>query len=543
MNHLVLPTLSEILVSEGTLGDRGTSGYLKAQQQWYGAIRGLNRLLEGLAQEPKSPRDGGTASENPTRPIADIPPPDTRGYVISGPSPVLMTSALASHFTTQILTCESQFGSVGSAWGRERGFRLLPASEGENVVEASVGPVEEALRPSAFPLSEDDPLTREPFCLVLTARFGLVMVLGVDETDNPAFLFSFDPETVSRALGVLRDRMVARSSTSPRDQHHQIAQLDAIAAQFPPVEPHYRTVTEFGRLLLQNLPPEGDRRESKPKSPASETAVTPPAEGLFDADGHFIPAADRTIHKSQVELLQAIAHEVRTPLTTIRTFTRLLLKRKTFDPQVARKRLEAIDRECTIQIDRFNLIFRAVELEMSQVRERSCPVPNSPGVQLTTMSLGDVFQSGLPRWQKQASQRNHTLEVILPKQLPAVVSDPTLLDQMLTGAIENFTRSLPSGSHIHVGVRLAGQLLKLQLESHSQTEAGSPFCGAPKSPLKSIGPLLMVQPETGSLSLNMNVTKNLFQALGGKLVMRQRPQQGKVMTIFLPVQVSSVEGK
>jgi len=33
MNHLVLPTLSEILVSEGTLGDRGTSGYLKAQQQ------------------------------------------------------------------------------------------------------------------------------------------------------------------------------------------------------------------------------------------------------------------------------------------------------------------------------------------------------------------------------------------------------------------------------------------------------------------------------------------------------------------------------
>lgn len=45
----------------------------------------------------------------------------------------------------------------------------------------------------------------------------------------------------------------------------------------------------------------------------------------------------------------------------------------------------------------------------------------------------------------------------------------------------------------------------------------------------------MFQPETGCLSLNMAVTKNLFQALGGKLVIKQRPQQGNVMTIYLPL--------
>jgi signal transduction histidine kinase len=49
----------------------------------------------------------------------------------------------------------------------------------------------------------------------------------------------------------------------------------------------------------------------------------------------------------------------------------------------------------------------------------------------------------------------------------------------------------------------------------------------------------MFQPETGSLSLNLNVTKHLFQALGGKLIVRQRPQEGEVMTIFLPLEVSS----
>jgi signal transduction histidine kinase len=45
----------------------------------------------------------------------------------------------------------------------------------------------------------------------------------------------------------------------------------------------------------------------------------------------------------------------------------------------------------------------------------------------------------------------------------------------------------------------------------------------------------MFQPETGSLRLNLNVTKNLFEAMGGKLVVRQGPEKGEVMTIFLPL--------
>jgi signal transduction histidine kinase len=35
--------------------------------------------------------------------------------------------------------------------------------------------------------------------------------------------------------------------------------------------------------------------------------------------------------------------------------------------------------------------------------------------------------------------------------------------------------------------------------------------------------------------LNLAVTKNLFQAIGGKLTVRQKAEQGKVLTIFLPL--------
>jgi K+-sensing histidine kinase KdpD len=231
-----------------------------------------------------------------------------------------------------------------------------------------------------------------------------------------------------------------------------------------------------------------------------------------------------------LELLQAIAHEVRTPLATIKTLTQLLLKRIDLPGEVLH-RLEAISRECAEQIDRFSLIFRAAELETST---GNSPMPTTT---MASVSLADIFTEGIPRWQKQASRRHLTLELLLPQQLPAVKSDPTMLDQVLTGLIEHTTHRLPMGSHIQIEVTLAGSQLKLQVRSPktpAQAAAASP-AHLKSSPLKSVGQVLMVQPETGNLSLSLPVTKNLFQVLGGKLTVRQRAQQEEILTLFLPL--------
>jgi K+-sensing histidine kinase KdpD len=232
------------------------------------------------------------------------------------------------------------------------------------------------------------------------------------------------------------------------------------------------------------------------------------------------------------ELLKAMAHEIRTPLTTIRTLTRSLLKRKDTSEEAA-KRLRQIDRECTQQIDRFSLIFRAVELETDQAAR-----PRSP---LSAISLNQLFDDAIPRWQQQASRRNLSLTVNVPPCLPMVNTDPAMLTQVLTGLIDRFTHSLPPYSHIALAVTLAGHQLKLQFQSlppegsETQPEV-DPF----SSPFKALGQLLMFQPETGGLSLNLNATKNLFQALGGKLIVRQRPQAGEVLTVFLPLETKTL---
>jgi signal transduction histidine kinase len=491
----LLPTISEILgLSDPTWNARGEVGEtlagrtaaqrVRAEREWSGAVAALSAMLQQHLQPAIAAK-------------ASVP----QGLVLSGPLPVLSQPDLMAHLVTRALTVSAL---ELPSW---MPFQLLPAAEKPVAVATdSTIPV--------LPLLPGDPLAAEQFCLVLTPWFSSVMVLGESLTGEPAFMFSFMPEAVDRVWAAIRPRILLMSL-------HEIEPIDALVRQFPPVTPDYQTVMQFSRLLLEHLPDSLEEPEvaKAERSKLRELSVDPVAEPPVEQAANQAP---------DVELLQAMAHEIRTPLSTIRTLTRLLLRRKDLPPDVL-KRLEIIDRECNEQIDRFNLIFRAVELETSTTQATA----------LTRTSLAQVFQQSVPRWKQQATQRNLTLDVVLPQKMPAVVSDPTFLDKALTSLIERFTRSLPSGSHIQVEVMLAGSQLKLQLQSDARAIANNACSHHHTSPLKSIGQLLMFQPETGTLSLNLNATKNLFQALGGKLIVRDRPQHGEVMTVFLPLEMSS----
>lgn len=560
--NYILPTLSDIFALEMSSDDLPTKTmelakensspsmrqknqdlYLKAQKEWYSAIATVNQLLENSSKisdyqdfpnqemtktiyslnERYFPSNSKYSTPNSLFSHAK----SYRGLVLSSPTPILTNPALTKNFYTSVFTSKIQENLDWLSIFRRQSLPLLPAAESINSFSDFI-PI--------LPLSTKDPITNEQFCLVLTAEFSLVMVLGKSLDNTPAFLFSFDPEVVERAWIILRQRIVLPTThfhSKNVEQHQKIINqyseqlviLDRIFDKFPPREPDYKIVMKFSRLLLDNLPNVDSKNEilevniyHKSKK-TQETTVS-------------LKSTIENLKSPDVELLQAIAHEVKTPLATIQTLTRLLLKRPHLNQEVIKKRLQMIDAECTSQIDRFNLIFRAAELETQQLLKEKHPY-----LQLTTIPLAQVFQNSIPRWQQKATQRNHTLKFILPPKMPTVVSDPIMLDQVLGNLIENFSRNLPPSSVMEVEVMLAGSQLKLQLKSDSNVggKSHSPFTSSTKTPFKSIGPLLMFQPETGNLSLNLKVTKNLFQAMGGKLVVRQRPTKGEIMTIFLPV--------
>lgn len=517
MYKWILPTISEILsASESNLvchSQAEVNSHVHApnvilkrtrvEREWRGAIASVEQLLlETITVAPGSIADGSHTCW---------------GLVLAGSVPVLSQPALLSSLQTWTFTPEWLKLSAKKPW-------LLPPATASSAKE-DVAVVVEPLAAPLVPLLAGDPLASEQFCLVLTAQFSLVMVAGVDSDGVPAFMFSFDPYVVEQTWYSLRSRVELTSTQS-------LSQLDSIVEKYYPIAPDYRTVTQFSRLLLKHLPEPEEARGAGQKTRGKRQKIevlrqkTQPPLTPFPS-----PLTPHPSYRPDLELLQAFAHEVRTPLTTIRTLIRLLLKQRDLENNV-RKRLELIEHECKEQIDRMELMFRAVELETSKAKNTN--------TYLIATSLEQVLQQSIPRWQQSAERRNLTLDVVMPQQMPTVISHPGQLDQVLTGLIENFTRSLPAGSHIQVQVMLAGDQLKLQLFSQSQSEENGTAESFWVPPIrKSLGQLLTFQPETGSISLNLTATKHLFQAIGGKLIVRQRPHLGEVLTVFLPL----VEGR
>lgn len=538
MPKWLLPTLSEVIALNDPTWTVGASDsasdvkpsssqrsgshvalrQLRAEREWYRAIAALNILLQQHLTIPNTP--AYAAAQTVAQTFDSNGDRATSGMILSGPTPVFNHPQIVKQFATRTLAATSL---DSPNW---MPFQLLPAKAG---TLASDHPL------PVLPLLPGDPLAAEQFCLVMTPWFSLVMVLGETLTEEPAFLFSFVPEVVQQAWEAIRPRILLMTS-------HQVDRLDELVHQFSPVSPDYKTVMQFSRLMLElsdlieeDQPEAISQIKSFNGTNQGQKVEIAQSSARSRAFGNqTIPVQAELDEKYlDVELVQAIAHEVRTPLTTIRTLTRSLLKRLDLAPDVL-KRLGIIDRECSEQIDRFGLIFRAMELETTAT--------HSPQMSLIRTSVVDVFQQSIPRWQQQANQRQMTLDIVVPESMPAVVSDPTMLEQVLTSLIERFTRNLPAGSHIQVDVTLAGDQLKLQLQSSLDTASQSSCKGLfgtslPKPSPKSIGRMLMFQPETGSLSLTLSMTKILFQAIGGKLTVKQRPKAGEIMTVYLPLEM------
>ena len=492
MYKWILPSLKEVLsASQSPVADCSTT---KAEHQWRVSLAATENLLLDFFQS-----------------LVTTLPHTTPGLVLAAPAPLFSHPELTQHLQTITFTAKP-FNPLALM------PFIIPSEILQNVNNINninnietISPETPTFQESILPLLPADPLAAEQFCLVFTDEFRLVLVLSELENGQKEFLFSFAPEIVQQAWQSLGSRVVL---TNPE----LFADLDTKVQNYPLVAPDYHTIMQFSKLLLQEL----TIPESNPQVTHTLLSVpspTPPPKHPSRPD---------------VELLQAFAHEVRTPLTTIRMMTRLLLKHQDLPVNVI-SRLEVIDHECTDQIDRMELLFKAAELENLSQQPLVSKFSQAVHAQLTPMCLDQVLKQSIPRWQQAATRRNLTLNVVLPKQLPTVVSNPAMLDRVLTGLMENFTRSLPPGSCIQVQVMTAGDQLKLQLSPQFNCQDSQSSMTTP--PIrKSLGQLLVFQPETGVISLNIAATKHLFQAIGGKLIVRQRPQNGEVLTIFLPVE-------
>ena len=340
----------------------------------------------------------------------------------------------------------------------------------------------------------------DPVLLLITPRLQIAMAL-VGAPQSRRLVVRFDPPTLSAALTRLDERLQQSDPEQGQALRRAIQALGDLQCD-------EQQVQRFWPLLAERL-----------ASMAPSVTLQPLVHRGGDAGNNHGPS-------SELALLEALTHEVRTPLATIRTLIRSLLRRTDLSDLV-RKRLHQIDGECSEQIDRFGLIFLAAELQ----RE---PVADQEQRGLARTDLSQLLRQLEPLWQQQLDRRGLVLELSLSPDLPLVLSDPARLETVLGGLMDRFSRGLPAGSRVQLSLQPAGARLKLRLSALNLTPADAEGGLGREEQQERVGPVLSWNPGTGSLQLSRQATQRLFHSLGGRLAERS----GNDLTVFFPVAAS-----
>ncbi|NDC34540.1 MAG: sensor histidine kinase [Synechococcaceae bacterium WB9_2_112] len=349
---------------------------------------------------------------------------------------------------------------------------------------------------SRLPLGDDD--GTDPLLLVITPR--LQVALAVDGNAGARrLLVRFEPAVLSNALALMHERLERSDPQAAAMLRQQLQTLGSLHSD--PSLP-----LQFWSRLAERLAAMAPSVTLQPLVSSSEPA----------------PLSE-TGSNGELALLEAITHEVRTPLATIRTLIRSLLRRSDI-PALVRQRLEQIDGECSEQIDRFGLIFLAAELQRQPQADTTEDLQH-----LARTDLGTLLQQMEPLWQRQLGRRGLHFKLKLAADLPQVRSDPGRLETMLGGLIDRFSRSLPDGSEVHLSLVEAGTRLKLRLDCPGR-EPDHRLSDNPTARQELVGPVLSWNPTTGSLQLSRQATQQLFHQLGGRLTERS----GSGLTVFFP---------
>ena len=406
----------------------------------------------------------------------------TRGLWLSSPLPALYEPKLLKQFKGWVWAPKDLLNLTNPSIG------MLPPSKSISMDAYCNSSDYERLT-----LLEED--GNDPLLIVITPEIQIALALE-GKSEERKLLMRSDPGTLSDLLTLLDNRLNIENIEQAKNLRNELGELGQL-----------KTNDDLSKIFWPLL--------------SQRLAGIAPSLNIQTLPDNRINDQKSSSNNSEISLLEALTHEIRTPLATIRTLIRSLLRKKDLS-QIVQNRLKQIDVECTEQIDRFGLIFNAVELERSK--------PFSTNLALT--DLGKMLTILSPVWSDQLERKGLKLILDISPDLPKVLSDSEGLELMLTGLIDRNTRGLQSGGELILKLRPAGQRLKLQILT--KLTSCNDYELSENSSSEDLGPVLSWNPDTGNLQLSQGATQRLLKSLGGRLTNRR----DSGITIFFPISES-----
>ncbi|WP_322798223.1 HAMP domain-containing sensor histidine kinase [Thermoflexus sp.] len=217
------------------------------------------------------------------------------------------------------------------------------------------------------------------------------------------------------------------------------------------------------------------------------------------------------------------SHQLRTPLTALRTFLELLQGPAAEDPEAR----TAFLTESQAQVDRMAWITQNL-LDLSRLEGGLIQLDLAPH------PLADVIRAAAALFKEAAARKGLTLELELPEEPVEVVWDRWRVEMALSNLLDNAVKFTPSGGRITVGSRREGEKIRVWVED---TGPGIDPEDLPHVFERFYRGRNATAEGSG---LGLAIVRWIVEIHGGRVEVHSRPGQGSRFELTLPLRAEAV---
>lgn len=227
---------------------------------------------------------------------------------------------------------------------------------------------------------------------------------------------------------------------------------------------------------------------------------------------------ERQLQRLKDEMLSAVSHEMRTPLTAMLGFVEFMLDNEV-SPEERRDYLQTVHKET----ERLNdLIGNFLDLQRLQAQLES--------YQLVTVGVADMLQEAGHLFA--LASRAHQIRVECPTGLSDVQGDPKRLQQVLNNLLSNAIKYSPKGGEVVLRATQEGAVVTISVEDRGM--------GIPPQALGRIFERFYRVDDSdrripGGIGLGLALVREVIKAHGGRVWVESTLGEGSTFFFTLPI--------
>ncbi|GGW49935.1 PAS domain-containing sensor histidine kinase [Streptomyces lucensis JCM 4490] len=234
--------------------------------------------------------------------------------------------------------------------------------------------------------------------------------------------------------------------------------------------------------------------------------------------------ARRRTERSHAELIATVAHELRSPLTSVKGFTATLLaKWERFTDDQKRLMLETVDADA----DRVTRLIAEL-LDISRIDSGRLEVRRQP------VDMGAAVSRHIQAYVA-AGQRADRFLLRIEQPLPALWADPDKIDQVLSNLIENAVRHGEGTVTIDITPSASPREGEDGENAATSVTVSDEGPGIPEESMNRVFTRFWRGSKRGGTGLGLYIVKGIVEAHGGAITVGRAPGGGAEFRFTLPV--------